>query len=169
MSVKDHLLIVVKPQPCATTRRMYKLPEADSMENITTACVRHVRGKVTHNCLTNCWVLVVCTQAGALYSNSQNLCITFPSKFHSLYVPFNRWLSLTRMSHLTSSSISLWFLPELDALHSSVTGFPCEVSVPSYGTFLERNFSWSFMTCTLLFDHSQNFFPLRYNPGLHQW
>ena len=54
VSVKDHLWkIVVKPQPCAKMERMYKLPEADSLEN-TTACVRNVHGKVTHNCWTNC-------------------------------------------------------------------------------------------------------------------
>ena len=43
LSVKDHRYIVVKPQSCAKTGRMYKFPEADSMENITSACVRNVR------------------------------------------------------------------------------------------------------------------------------
>ena len=69
------------------TGRMYKLAEADGTENITTACIQHVHDKVICNCLTNCCVLVMHTQAGALYSDSQNLCITFPSKlFDGLHV-----------------------------------------------------------------------------------
>ena len=157
VSVKDHLCIVDKPQPCAKTGRMCKLSETDGIENITTVCIRHVHSKVTHNCLTNCWVLVMPTQAGALYSNSQDLCRSFPSSF--IRVSFNRWLSLTCMLHLTSSFISLWFLPELDSLYFSDKS----VSVRSFCTFiwniLDRYFSWSFVSRTLLLDRSQNVFP----------
>ena len=51
-------------------------------------CIRYVRDKVTYNCLTNCCVLIMHTQSGALYnkSNSHKLCTYFPSKFYSLCI-----------------------------------------------------------------------------------
>ena len=68
VSVKDHLNIVDKPQPCAKAGRIYKLSEADDIENISTACIRHLHGKVTRDCLTNCCVLVMHTHRQVQYA-----------------------------------------------------------------------------------------------------
>ena len=160
-------------EPCEKTGRKYKLSEADGIENITTACIRHVHDKVTCNCVTNYCMFVMHNQAGTLYSNSLNLCTRFPWKCHSLYISFNMWLSLICMLHSSSSFISLWFLPKLDALTVVFffffwsTWFSCEFSAPSHGTFLERYFSWFlcdlYVTCG---SQPKDFF-LRHKRGLH--
>lgn len=101
-SVKDYLCIVDKPQPCAKTGRMYTLSEADGIEDMTTACIRQVRDKAFRNCIfsTVACLLCILRQVYCIYSSSQNLCITFSSKFHSLYRSFSMWLSLTSMCYI---------------------------------------------------------------------
>ena len=147
VSVKDHLCIAdVMFEPCVKTGRIFfhKLSEADRIENITTACIQHIYDKVICNCVTNCCVLFVHNQAGALYcnTNSQNLCIHFPSVSFALHISFNMWFRLTCMLYLNFSFISLQFLLELDTLIFFLsTWFSCEFYVPSYATFFKRNFS----------------------------